>query len=112
MRLTVNAATQSLRLSFLVIAAFLSASAAAGEIIMSRSSEPVDVFAVRDKVLKDFEWQESLRRQQQIQILQTLPLGCITVMQPYRHFSCGEHNYRPYNYQQRELYIEVDRPSQ
>lgn len=110
MRLTVNTANQFLRLSFIVIAVLLSASATAGEIIISRSSDPVDVFAVRDQVLKDFGWQESLRRQQQIQILQALPSGCVTIIKPYRHFSCGEHNYRPYDYQQRELYIEIDQP--
>ncbi|MCA1897507.1 MAG: hypothetical protein LDL46_11000, partial [Shewanella putrefaciens] len=38
----------------------------AGQVVVTRSSEPFDAFAVRDQVLKDFEWQESLRRQEQI----------------------------------------------
>ncbi|MGE6436514.1 hypothetical protein [Shewanella baltica] len=112
MSLNATAVGQFTRLSLIVISGLISVSALAGEVIVNRSSEPVDAFAVRDQVLKDFEWQESLRRQQQIQILQALPLGCITVMKPYRYFTCGEHHYRPYHYQQRELYIEVDRPSQ
>lgn len=84
----------------------------AGQVIVTRSSEPFDAFAVRDQVLKDFEWQESLRRQEQIQILQALPIGCVVVIKPYRHFSCGESAYRPYQYQQRELYIKVDPPKE
>jgi hypothetical protein len=112
MSLNATAFGQFTRLSLIVISGLISVSALAGEVIVNRSSESVDAFAVRDQVLKDFEWQESLRRQQQIQILQALPLGCITVMKPYRYFTCGEHHYRPYHYQQRELYIEVDRPSQ
>ncbi|MDR9764633.1 hypothetical protein RJP56_01005 [Shewanella baltica] len=112
MSLNATAVGQFTRLSLIVISGLISVSALAGEVIVNRSSESVDAFVVRDQVLKDFEWQESLRRQQQIQILQALPLGCITVMKPYRYFTCGEHNYRPYHYQQRELYIEVDRPSQ
>ena len=82
----------------------------AGQVVVPRSSEPFDAFAVRDQVLKDFEWQESLRRQEQIQILQALPIGCVLMTKPYRHFSCGESTYRPYQYQQRELYIKVDSP--
>lgn len=82
----------------------------AGQVVVTRSSEPFDAFAVRDQVLKDFEWQESLRRQEQIQILQALPIGCVLMTKPYRHFSCGESAYRPYHYQQRELYIKVDPP--
>lgn len=112
MSLNATAVGQFTRLSLIVISGLISVSALAGEVIVNRSSESVDAFAVRDQVLKDFEWQESLRRQQQIQILQALPLGCIIVMKPYRYFTCGEHHYRPYHYQQRELYIEVDRPSQ
>lgn len=82
----------------------------AGQVVVTRSSEPFDAFAVRDQVLKDFEWQESLCRQEQIQILQALPIGCVLMTKPYRHFSCGESTYRPYQYQQRELYIKVDSP--
>jgi len=82
----------------------------AGQVVVTRSSEPFDAFAVRDQVLKDFEWQESLRRQEQIQILQALPIGCVLMTKPYRHFSCGESTYRPYQHQQRELYIKVDSP--
>ena len=82
----------------------------AGEVVVTRSSEHFDAFAVRDQVLKDFEWQESLRRQEQIQILQALPIGCIPQMRPYPYYTCGENSYRPYNYQQREVYIKVDNP--
>ncbi|MDR6962368.1 hypothetical protein [Shewanella putrefaciens] len=84
----------------------------AGQVVVTRSSEPFDAFAVRDQVLKDFEWQESLRRQEQIQILQALPIGCVVVIKPYRHYSCSESVYRPYQYQQRELYIKVDPPKE
>ncbi|GIU10438.1 hypothetical protein [Shewanella glacialipiscicola] len=112
MRWNLNAARRVRSLFLIVISGLISTTVVAGEVIVNRSSEPVDAFAVRDQVLKDFEWQESIRRQQQIQILQALPLGCITVIRPYRYFSCGEHHYRPYNYQQRELYIEIDPPQQ
>lgn len=84
----------------------------AGEVVVSRSSEPFDAFAVRDRVLKDFEWQESLRHQHQLQILQALPLGCVAVITPYRYFRCGESLYRPYRDRQREVYIRVDPPKE
>lgn len=89
---------------------FFSLPVLAGEVVVTRSSEHFDAFAVRDQVLKDFEWQESLRRQEQIQILQALPIGCVPQMRPYRYYTCGEYSYRPYDYQQSEVYIKVDNP--
>ncbi|MCH1929513.1 hypothetical protein L9G16_04910 [Shewanella sp. A25] len=85
----------------------------AGEVIVTRSSEePVDVFAVRDQLLKDHAWQESLRTQEQIHILQSLPIGCIALQHPYPYFSCGQEAYRPYRYQQQDVFIKVNPPRQ
>ncbi|AVV85284.1 hypothetical protein [Shewanella putrefaciens] len=110
MNLIANTVRRSGLLSLIAINILLAMPVVAGEVAVTRSSEPFDAFAVRDQVLKDFEWQESLRRQEQIQILQALPIGCVLMTKPYRHFSCGESTYRPYQYQQRELYIKVDPP--
>ncbi|QYJ83254.1 MULTISPECIES: hypothetical protein [Shewanella] len=87
----------------------------AGQVVVRKSSEPFDAFAVRDKVQQDFEWRESLRLQQQIQILQSLPLGCVLFKSPYAYYRCGASFYRPYLYQTegldpQQLYIQVDPP--
>ncbi|QYJ89230.1 hypothetical protein [Shewanella halotolerans] len=87
----------------------------AGQVVVRKSSEPFDAFAVRDKVLQDFEWRESLRLQQQIEILQSLPLGCVLFKLPYAYYRCGVRFYRPYLYQTegenpQQLYIQVDPP--
>lgn len=98
--------------TFSILCAIIVLPALAGQVVVTRSNEHFDAFAVRDQVLKDYEWQESLRRQEQIQILQALPLGCIVQMQPYRYFRCGQDNYRPYRYQQQDVFIKVDPPGQ
>ena len=84
----------------------------AGQIVVRKSSESFDAFAVRDQVLQDYEWQEALRMQQQIQILQSLPLGCLPMAVPYRYFTCNGLAYRPYQYQNKELYIQIDQPNE
>ncbi|GAA0779934.1 MULTISPECIES: hypothetical protein [Pseudomonadati] len=84
----------------------------AGQVVVRKSSESFDAFAVRDQVLKDYEWQEALRMQQQIQILQSLPLGCLPMAVPYRYFTCNGLAYRPYQYQNKELYIQIDQPNE
>ncbi|AQS39669.1 hypothetical protein Sps_04584 [Shewanella psychrophila] len=86
----------------------LSAFSHAGQVVVRKSSEPFDAFAVRDQVLRDHEWQEALRMQQQIQILQALPAGCILLSRPYAYYSCHGLFYRPYQYQKRDVYIQVD----
>ncbi|WP_372847447.1 hypothetical protein [Shewanella sp. Scap07] len=80
----------------------------AGQVVVRKSSEPFDAFAVRDQVKQQHEWQEALRYQQQIQILQSLPLGCVFL--PIRYYRCGHIYYRPYQYQQQDVYIQVDPP--
>lgn len=114
MRLTPYPATAFKRSCLLggILCALIGLPALAGQVVVTRSNEHFDAFAVRDQVLKDYEWQESLRRQEQIQILQALPLGCIVQMQPYRYFRCGQDNYRPYRYQQQDVFIKVDPPGQ
>jgi len=54
--------------TFSILCAILVLPALAGQVVVTRSNEHFDAFAVRDQVLKDYEWQESLRRQEQIQI--------------------------------------------
>lgn len=98
--------------ALICVVTIFSLPAAAGEVVVTRSSEAYDAFAVRDQVAKDFEWQESLRQQQQIQILQALPLGCVPAMKPFRYFTCGGQYYRPYQYQQQEWYVGIDAPEQ
>ncbi|MCZ4336021.1 hypothetical protein [Shewanella colwelliana] len=89
----------------------------AGQVVVRKSSEPFDAFAVRDKVLQEHAWQESLRLQQQIQVLQALPIGCVLIQRPYRYYGCGAVFYRPYHYQDTgkkssEVFIQIDPPEQ
>ncbi|WP_040571740.1 hypothetical protein [Shewanella benthica] len=94
-------------LAFFTLGALcLSALSHGGQVVVRKSSEPFDAFAVRDQVLQDHQWQEVLRMQQQIQILQALPSGCILLARPYTYYSCQGLFYRPY--QNRDVYIQVD----
>ncbi len=86
--------------------------AQAGKVVVRKSSEPFDAFAVRDQVLREHAWQEALRMQQQINILQALPIGCLLVASPYRYYHCGGQYYRPYTHEQQQLFIQIDPPQQ
>ncbi|WOT05911.1 hypothetical protein [Shewanella youngdeokensis] len=88
-----------------------SLSAIAGQVVVRKSSEPFDAFAVRNQVLADFEWQASLQLQDQINILQALPLGCLPMMTPYPYFNCHGHFYRPLVHEEKQLYIQIDQPA-
>ncbi|MCL1141247.1 hypothetical protein [Shewanella gaetbuli] len=96
----------------LIVGFIMSFESIAGQVVVRKSSEPFDAFAVRDQVAKEHEWQEALRMQQQIQILQALPNGCMPVAVPYRYFNCQGLSYRPYQYQNKELFIQIDPPRQ
>ncbi|AZG75249.1 hypothetical protein EGC82_18475 [Shewanella livingstonensis] len=87
-----------------------SAMSYAGTVVVRQSSTPFDAFAIRDLVLQQHQWQELLRQQQQITILQSLPVGCLTVASPFNYFSCGQQFYRPYEYQNTQLFIQIDPP--
>lgn len=102
----------SLYISLLSIGGLSISNSFAGEVVVRKSSEPFDAFAVRDQVLQDHQWREALRMQQQLIILRALPLGCVLVPTPYRYFHCGAHFYRPYRDGESndELYIEIDPP--
>jgi hypothetical protein len=88
----------------------LSAASYAGTVVVRQSSTPFDAFAVRDSVLQQHEWQELLRQQQQIMILQSLPIGCLAVTSPFHYFSCGNQFYRLYEYQDTQLFIQIEPP--
>ncbi|WP_144212838.1 hypothetical protein [Shewanella donghaensis] len=100
---------QTLVICSLVTVSFI---ADAGKVVVRKSSEPFDAFAVRDQVQQDHQWQEMLRMQQQIQILQALPIGCLPIAVPYRYFNCSGRAYRPYSYQDQEVFIQIDSPEQ
>lgn len=105
-----NILMKSVGFMTICISVLISFSLVAGQIVVRKSSDSFDAFAVRDKVAQEHEWQEALRMQQQIEILQSLPLGCIPLALPYRYFSCNGLAYRPYNYQNKELFIQIDPP--
>ncbi|GGQ20087.1 hypothetical protein GCM10009411_20330 [Shewanella litoralis] len=86
----------------------LSLAVNAGTVVVRKSSEPFNAFAVRDEVLLQHEWQELIKQQQQLNILQSLPLNCISVAVTYLYFQCGQQHYRPYQYQNQQLFIEID----
>lgn len=76
-------------LLFFLFAFYFSPIAFSGQIVVRKSSEPFDAFAVRDEVLREYEWKEALRMQQQIDILQSLPLNCIPFRSPYHYYHCN-----------------------
>ncbi|GIU51422.1 hypothetical protein [Shewanella sp. KT0246] len=84
--------------------------AQAGKVVVRKASEPFDAFAIRDQVQQEHQWQEMLRMQQQIQILQALPVGCLPIAVPYHYFNCSGNAYRPYPYQGKEVFIQIDQP--
>ncbi|WP_299801777.1 hypothetical protein [uncultured Shewanella sp.] len=100
-----------LLLAGLITLATLTTSVNAGQVVVRKSSEPFDAFAVRNEVQRQHAWREALRFQQQLQILQALPLGCVPVVMPYHHFSCQGLYYRPFPYQNKELFIQIDPPN-
>ncbi|UJF22861.1 hypothetical protein [Shewanella sp. OMA3-2] len=100
-------------MKFVVVIAInllMSFSICAGQVVVRKSSDSFDAFAVRDQVIKEYEWQEALRMQQQIEILQSLPVGCVPLALPFRYFSCAGLAYRPYEYQNKQLFIQIDPP--
>ncbi|MGS0689911.1 hypothetical protein [Shewanella sp. 0m-4] len=103
---------KALKLLSTILLMALATSASAGQVIVRKSSEPFDAFAVRDEVQRQHAWREALRYQQQIQILQSLPFGCVPFAMPYRYFSCQGLFYRPYAYQNKELFIQIDSPKE
>lgn len=98
-------------LSLVSLFCLLSTTVFAGQVVVRKSSEPFDAFAVRDEVKRKHQWREALRYQQQIQILQSLPIGCLVVTTPYRHFACQGLYYRPYDYHEQQVYIQIDPPN-
>ncbi|WP_418357469.1 MULTISPECIES: hypothetical protein [Shewanella] len=92
----------------IVCALIFSTCCYAGTIVVRKSSEPFDAFAVRDDVLQHHQWQQITRQQQQLIILQALPLDCIAVDAAYLYFHCGQQYYRPYQYQDQQLFIQID----
>ncbi len=96
------------RLIYLLLGLVLPlAMASAGQIIVQKSSDEdkVDVFALKNELLQQQIWQQRLRNQNQLRWLSTLPLGC--VLKPQGNYQCGFTWYRPYFYQQQQLYIEI-----
>ncbi|MBT1444307.1 hypothetical protein KJI95_07180 [Shewanella sp. JM162201] len=85
-------------------------SAGAGQVVVRTTDEPFDAFAVRDELARQHEWQEALRAEQQLQVLERLPVGCLMQPTPYRHFSCNGLFYRPYPWRGKEVFIKVPKP--
>lgn len=84
----------------------------AGTVVVRKSSEPFDAFALRDELAKQHQWQESLRHEQQLTILRSLPLGCLVIETPFEYYTCAGLAYRQYQYQDEALYIEIPVPSE
>ncbi|MEE1675331.1 hypothetical protein SNR37_000656 [Agarivorans aestuarii] len=99
------------RLNYAFIAMFLLAfSAVGGPIIVQKSSDPnkVDAFELKKELLEQHLWQEQMRNEAQLHWLRELPVGCVfTAVGDYQ---CGLNWYRPYRYQQQQLYIQIPDP--
>ncbi|QUN06568.1 hypothetical protein KDN34_03675 [Shewanella yunxiaonensis] len=83
----------------------------AGQVIVKSDVSPEEIFAIRDELKQQHEWQEFLRNQQQIQLIQTLPLGCRSFHTPYVHYRCNGFSYRAYQFRGRQGYIGVPTPT-
>lgn len=88
----------------------LLAPAYAGTVVVRKSTEPFDAFALRDELARQHEWQQALRQQQQLNILRSLPLGCLVLETPHRYFTCGSKAYRQYDYRGEALFIQIPQP--
>lgn len=98
-----------INITILFVFTSIAVSAFAGDRIIVRSSdEAFDAFKVRDQILKDHEWQESLRLQQQIKILEVLPLGCALFQHPFNYYACGSEFYRPYIQNNAKVFVQID----
>jgi hypothetical protein len=95
----------------LVLASLCMPNASAGTVVVRKSSEPFDAFALRDELAKQHQWQESLRHEQQLTILRSLPLGCLLIETPFEYYTCAGQAYRQYQYQGEALYIQIPFPA-
>lgn len=104
-------AIHTITLIVLLFSAILS-QAIAGPVVVRKSSDEVeiDAFAIRDQLLKQHEWQQQVRLQQQLTILSLLPNNCRAILWPYKYFACGDLFYRPYRYQQQDVFIKIPEP--
>ena len=81
----------------------------AGKITITSSSPKVskiDPFELKRNLVKDYQWQEELRRQKNLNWLDSLPLGCLHLQDP-GYFLCNNRYYRSYQYKEHRLYIEI-----
>lgn len=85
-----------MRTGWLLLSWMLVCHAFAGDIKIHDKTEAYDPFAVRDKKRQDHEWQEQQRLQQSLELIERLPVNCILVPSPARHYRCGDRYYRPY----------------
>lgn len=80
--------------------------ALAGSVTVTRGDEHVDVFALRDKLVREQQWQDWLRHQQAIEWLKVLPVNCEVVSQDDGSYRCGGQWYKSYQQQDGEqMYI-------
>jgi len=93
---------------FTLMGSLLISLAMAGVVVVRTPNEPFDAFAVRDQLLRDHQWQQILRMQQQLHILRSLPFGCVLAHHPFDYYSCAGSFYRPYSYGNEDLYIQID----
>jgi hypothetical protein len=82
----------------------------AGTVVVRKSTEPFDAFALRDELAKQHEWQQALAQQAQLNIIRSLPVGCLTLITPYPYYSCDARFYRPYLHSGEALYIQIPNP--
>jgi hypothetical protein len=83
----------------------------AGTVVVRKSTEPFDAFALRDELAKQHEWQQALAQQAQLNIIRSLPVGCLTLVAPYPYYACDARFYRPYQHSGEALYIQIPNPN-
>lgn len=81
------------------------APAMAGSVTVTKGSEKVDAFALRDQLAREHEWQEWLRHQEALKWLEVLPVNCELVSKADGSYRCGGEWYREYKQEGKELYI-------
>jgi len=81
-------------------------SALAGQVRVRSQDQAFDAFAVRDAAAKAWQTQQTLRERQQLQGLQSLPLGCLVLKQGI--FLCNGVVIRRVNWRGASIFIRLD----
>ncbi|MCM2678736.1 hypothetical protein [Echinimonas agarilytica] len=101
-----------LRITMFIILMIVTAPTVAGKVVVRKSSDPeFDPWALKKELIQHNAWQESMRQQHILNWVYSLPAGCYLYASPYRYYGCGGQYWRPYEYQNKQIFVEIDAPA-